>query len=61
MKIAVFPNIYNKDVGKLTEQIVAVLFELALKLKLQNVIRILKIFQSRFLPNSRSLSNEMML
>ena len=28
MKIAVFPNIYNKDVGKLTEQIVAVLFEL---------------------------------
>lgn len=33
MKIAVFPNIYNKDVGKLTEQIVAVLFELGFEVE----------------------------
>lgn len=33
MKIAVFPNIYNKDVGKLTDQIMAVLFELGFEVE----------------------------
>lgn len=34
MKIAIFPNIYNKDVAKLTDQIVAVLFQLGIQVEI---------------------------